>query len=55
MEFLYNGALYVRQPIINKEIGSNADTIIMTPVDETNLKKTDSPKTNTKTTESKKI
>lgn len=31
MEFLYNGALYVREPLINKEIGSNADTLIMTP------------------------
>ena len=54
MEFLYNGALYVRQPIIDKEIGSNADTIIMTPIDDTNLKKTNSQKTETKT-DSKKI
>lgn len=35
MEFLYNGALYVRQPIIDKEIGSNADTVVITPVEET--------------------
>lgn len=34
MEFLYNGALYVRQPIIEKEIGSNKDMLIMTPVDD---------------------
>lgn len=34
MEFLYNGALYVRQPIIEKEIGSNKEMLIMTPVDE---------------------
>ena len=35
MEFLYNGALYVRQPIIDKEIGSNDDIVVMTPVEET--------------------
>lgn len=28
MEFLYNGALYVRQPIITKEIGTNRDLIV---------------------------
>ena len=28
MEFLYNGALYVRQPIITKEIGTNRDLVV---------------------------
>lgn len=45
MEFLYNGALYVRQPIINKEIGSNDDILITTPIDDSS---TDKNKTATK-------
>lgn len=40
MEFLYNGALYVRQPIIEKEIGSNADMVVAVPVEETKEKTT---------------
>lgn len=41
MEFLYNGALYVRQPVSNKVLGSNTELLIMTPVDdkETSSKK----------------
>lgn len=34
MEFLYNGALYVRQPIITKEIGSNSQEIVPTIIDQ---------------------
>lgn len=48
MEFLYNGASYVRQPIINKEIGSNADTVIMTPIDDNKTIKADTTKSNSK-------
>lgn len=40
MEFLYNGALYVRKPLITKEIGSNAD-ILNTEKTETKVEKTD--------------